>query len=287
MHVRPSLTVEAAAQALAHWWELAGLEPHDLGPALRARTQAFQRQANAPPAPETKITPARVTNAKKPVDALAEAQRLAQSCSSLDALYKALESFDGCGLKANARTTVFAGGRVGADIMVIGETAVREDDELGKPFQGPEGELLTKMLASIGLALQQDCYLTCLIPWRPPGNRNPTAEEVALCRPFLIRHIELAAPKAVLMVGGLTGQTLLNTSDGIMKLRTRSFEYRLGLEATKPSIYAQCLISPAYLLNRPRDKALAWQDLLRFEQEISALGVATKGRNEAKGVNSA
>ncbi|MFN7674265.1 MAG: uracil-DNA glycosylase family protein, partial [bacterium] len=189
MHVRPSLTVETAAQALAQWWELAGLEPFDLGPVQRARAQAVQRQAVETPVPEAKITPARVNTAKKPVDALAEAQRLAQSCTSLDALYKALESFDGCGLKANARTTVFADGRAEAEIMVSGETAGREDDEIGKPFQGPEGDLLTKMLASIGLDRQHDSYLTCLIPWRPPGNRNPTADEVALCRPFLVRPL--------------------------------------------------------------------------------------------------
>lgn len=282
MHVRPSLTVETAAQALAQWWELAGLEPIDLAPALRARAQAQKPPAADALAPAAAITPARVTNAKKPVDALAEAQRLAQSCTSVDALHKALKSFDGCGLKANARTTVFSDGRIGAEIMVIGETAVREDDEIGKPFQGPEGELLTKMLASIGLDRQQDCYLTCLIPWRPPGNRNPTAQEIGLCRPFLTRHIELAAPKAILIVGGVAAQTLLNTADGIMKLRTRSFDYRLGLDAEGRTAYAQCLVSPTYLMNRPRDKALAWQDLLIFEQKISALGVATKGRNEAK-----
>ncbi|MCE2892704.1 MAG: uracil-DNA glycosylase [Aquidulcibacter sp.] len=282
MHVRPSLTVETAAQALAQWWELAGLEPFDFGPAQRARAQAQQGQAVEAPAAEAKTTPARITNTKKPVDALAEAHRLAQSCTSLDALYKALESFDGCGLKANARNTVFADGRAEAEIMVIGETAGREDDEIGKPFQGLEGDLLTKMLASIGLDRQQDCYLTCLIPWRPPGNRNPTAEEVALCRPFLVRHLELAAPKAVLMVGGVTAQTLLSTSDGIMKLRNRSFDYGLSGDAKGTSAYVQCLFSPAYLLNRPRDKALAWQDLLRFEQKISALGVATRGRNGAK-----
>jgi DNA polymerase len=85
------------------------------------------------------------------------------------------------------------------------------------------------------------------------------------------------------MVGGLTAQTLLNTADGIMKLRTRSFDYGLGTDAAVPNAYAQCLFSPAYLLNRPRDKALAWQDLLRFEQKISSLGVATRGRNKAKG----
>jgi len=283
MHARPSLTVEAAAQALANWWELAGLEPFDLGPAQRARAQALQQQSSEPSMPEARIVPARVNTTKKPVDALAEAHRLAQSCTSLDALFKALESFDGCGLKANARATVFADGRAEADIMVIGETAGREDDEIGKPFQGPEGDLLTKMLASIGLDRQQDCYLTCLIPWRPPGNRNPTADEIALCRPFLARHVQLAAPKAILMVGGLTAQTLLNTADGIMKLRTRSFDYSLGSDEAGPKTYAQCLFSPAYLLNRPRDKALAWQDLLRFEQKISSLGVATQGRNKAKG----
>ncbi len=283
MHGRPSLSVEAAAQALAHWWELAGLEPLDMGPVQIARAQAMRRQAVDAPAPEAKFAPARITNTNKPVDALAEAHRLAQSCSGLDALYKALESFDGCGLKANARKTVFADGQAETNIMVIGETPGREDDETGKPFQGPEGDLITKMLASIGLDRHLDCYLTCLIPWRPPGNRNPTAEEVALCRPFLVRHIELAAPKAILMVGGLTTQTLLNTADGIMKLRTRSFDYGIGADATGPTAYAQCLFSPAYLVNRPRDKALAWQDLLKFKQKIAALGVVTRARSGALG----
>ena len=276
MLVRPGLTAQSAAKALAQWWELAGLEAPDLSSVRTGDPEAGAPSSPAAQSQKPKITPARtVTGAHQPQDALAQAHRLAAACTSIDALYKALDSFEGCGLKANARTTVFADGRQDAPIMVVGEVAGREDDEAGKPFLGPAGALLDKMLASIGLNRATNSYLTCLVPWRPPGGRSPTAEEIALCRPFVLRHIELAAPKAILMVGGLTGQTLLETTDGIMKLRTRHFDYRLGLDDQGTSAYAQCLLAPSFLLNRPMEKGAAWQDLVRFAQKISALGIAT------------
>jgi DNA polymerase len=276
MLVRPGLTAQSAAKALVQWWELAGLEAPDLSAVRTGDPVAGAASSPSVQSQKPKITPARaITGTHQPQDALAQAHRLAAACTSMDALYKALESFEGCGLKANARTTVFADGCEGAPIMVVGEVAGREDDEAGKPFLGPVGALLDKMLASIGLNRATNTYLTCLVPWRPPGGRSPTAEEIALCRPFVVRHIELAAPKAILMVGGLTGQTLLNSADGIMKLRTRHFDYRLGLDEQSACAYAQCLFAPNFLLNRPMEKAAAWQDLVRFAQKISALGIAT------------
>jgi uracil-DNA glycosylase len=266
----PTLTPQVAAKALASWWEMAGLEPFDVDAAIRAAARAAPKAASAPTqttrAPSTR---AQASAARKPVDSLADAKRLAAACTSIEALHKAVASFDGCTLKTNALNTVFSDGVIGAPIMIIGEAPDREDDNVGKSFSGASGQLLDKMLASIGLSRQTNCYLTNLIPWRPPGDRKPTADEIAICKPFIERHIELAAPKAIFFVGGLSAQTLLDTTDSVMKLRARTFSY-----GSNGSAYAQCLLSPAYLLNRPSEKALAWKDLLRFQAEISVRGVA-------------
>lgn len=289
MHARPSISVETAAQALAQWWEMAGLDPIDLSHVHRLRAQALKRTIEPSPPVAPKITPARATPVRKPVDALAQAHALAAACSSLDALEKALAGFDGCGLKAHARNLVFAGGRAGAPIMVVADAAGRDDDEVGLPFQGLEGELMARMLASIGIDKDGDCYQACLIPWRPPGGRQATTEEIAVCRPFLMRHIALAAPRALLLVGGLTAQAVLGTSESVMKLRTRSFDHPIGGEGgpgaglQANTAYTQCLLSPDYLMKRPRDKAAAWQDLCRFRDKISAMGIALTGKNRAKG----
>ena len=151
MHARPSLTPETAAEALASWWELAGLDRVDLSHARRLRAEAHKGASGQTSVTTTKITPARATPLRKPADTLAEAHALAASCSSLDALEKALNGFDGCSLKAHARNLVFAGGRSGAPIMVVAEAASRDDDEAGLPFQGPEGGRLSRMLASIAI----------------------------------------------------------------------------------------------------------------------------------------
>jgi DNA polymerase len=157
--------------------------------------------------------------------------------------------------------------------MIIGEAPDRNDDEIGTCFSGPSGQLLDKMLASIGLGRATNCYLTTLMPWRPPGDRKATSEEVAICKPFVKRHIELSAPRAILFIGGMSAQALLETSDSVMKLRARSLTYGKD-KGDSTGIYAQCLLSPAYLLNRPSEKALVWRDLLRFKAEISVRGVA-------------
>ena len=270
----PALTPHVAAKALAAWWEMAGLEPFDINGAIKIaqRTTGQARvDLTSAPAQADRLPTARAqaSAVRKPVDALADAQKLAAACSSVEALQKAIANFDGCTLKTHARTTVLGDGVIGAPVLVIGEAPDRDDDEIGRSFSGTSGQLLDKMLASIGLCRSQNCYLTNMIAWRPPGDRKPTTDEIAICKPFIERHIELAAPKAILFLGGLSAQTLLAVPDSIMKLRTRSFFY--GDEA---KVYAQCLLSPAYLLNRPSEKALAWSDLLRFQAEISVRGVA-------------
>jgi uracil-DNA glycosylase len=275
MTPRPALNPQVAAKTLAAWWEMAGLEPFDVDTAIKAAqrklgqaTQSAQTSHTQQPA-KLPATRAIASTARKPSDALADATALAAACTSIEALHKAVASFDGCSLKTHARNTIFNGGVQSAPIMIVGEAPDRFDDEAGTYFSGASGQLLDKMLASIGLSRATNCYLTTLIPWRPPGDRKPTAEEIAICKPFIERHIQLATPKAILFIGGGSAQALLNTTDSVMKLRTRSFKYGEGEGA-----YAQCLLSPAYLLNRPSEKALAWKDLLRFAAEISVHGVA-------------
>jgi uracil-DNA glycosylase len=269
MSQRPALSTPIAAKALAAWWEMAGVEPVDLDVYLRA-AKAVQNKAEVSVSPPKQtITKAQTGKVRTPVDALAEAQRLARACTSIDALNKALASFEGCGLNAYARHCVMPDGILGAPVVIVGGAPDRHDDETGRAYSGANGVLLDKMLASIGLSRTKNCYILPALPWRPPGDRKPTDEEMAICRPFIARHIELAQPKALMLLGGVPAQMLLNSTDSIMKLRTRRFEY-----AGQAPIYAQCLLTPAYLRDRPREKSLAWTDLLRFEAEISALGVA-------------
>jgi uracil-DNA glycosylase len=279
MTPRPALSPLVAAKALAAWWEMAGLEPVDVETRSKALVRAMGTQnLEADHNPTSKIVPstrAQAQAARKPTDSLAQAVALAKACTSIEALRKAVEAFDGCTLKSHARATLFANGTVGAPIMIIGEAPDRSDDDTGMCFSGPAGQLLDKMLASIGLDRASNCYLTNMIPWRPPGDRRPTAEEIAICLPFVQRHIELASPKAILFIGGASAQALLEKSDSIMKLRAKSFSYNAA-QGQDPGIYAQCLLSPAYLLNRPSEKALVWRDLLRFAAEISVRGVARR-----------
>ncbi|MEN9874329.1 MAG: hypothetical protein RL186_1226, partial [Pseudomonadota bacterium] len=263
-----------AAKALASWWEMAGVEPVDMGQWMRA-ARPKPPVAQTGPTPPSHQVRAQALAARKPVDSLAEAERLAAAASSLEALAKAVQGFDGCGLKDHARKTLLFNGVVGAKIMVIGEAPDREDDENGVALSGENGQLLDKMLASIGLSRATNCLVTCLIPWRPPGDRMATHEEVTVCLPFLRRQIELAAPQALLLLGGQTAQALLEVKDGIMRARGRSFLYRPQPEHS--GIYTQCLLSPAHLRTRPSEKALAWKDLLRFAAQISVNGIASPG----------
>jgi uracil-DNA glycosylase len=274
MTPRAALTPQVAAKALGAWWELAGLEPFDLDQAVLQHNKKalFKEPVIAPnPAPATKpsATRAQASAARNPTDSLAQARAIASACSSVDALEKAVASFEGCLLKTHARATLFAGGAKDAPIMVIGEAPDRDDDESGIPFCGPSGKLLDKMLASIGVSRQTNCCMTYVMPWRPPGDRKPTSDELAICKPFIQRHIELAAPKAILLVGGIAAQVMLEQNDSVIKMRGKPFSYGVAGD-----IYAQCVLSPAYLLNRPAEKSLMWKDLLRFEAEISVRGVA-------------
>ncbi|MBL8707339.1 MAG: uracil-DNA glycosylase [Rhodospirillales bacterium] len=197
-----------------------------------------------------------------------DAQRLAQAARSLAELEDALRAFDGCGLKQTATNLVFGDGNPQSKVMLVGEAPGADEDRQGKPFVGVSGQLLDQMLGFIGLT-RETFYISNQVYWRPPGNRKPTDAEVAACQPFIMRHIELVAPKLLVLVGGASTRTLLGRTDGVLKLRGRWFEYASpGLSGPIP---AMVLLHPAFLLRTPAYKREVWRDLLTVKQRLDLL----------------
>ena len=170
-------------------------------------------------------------------------------------------------LKAGANKTAVFDGVQGAAVMVIGEGPGGQEDKIGLPFVGKAGQLLDKMLAAIELDRKTNCFISNVNYWRPPANRNPDAEELAVCRPFVDRMVDLAQPKIIIAAGGVAAKALLGTKTGIMKLRGSENPYRAGSH--------ECLLipvfHPAYLLRRPEDKSRTWRDLLLVKQRLGEL----------------
>jgi uracil-DNA glycosylase family 4 len=202
-------------------------------------------------------------------DSIGRAMEIAAACNTLAELKAALEAFDGCPLKKTATNTVFADGTPDHHIMLIGEAPGRDEDKIGKPFVGRAGQLLDKMLAAIHLDRKTNAYITNVINWRPPDNRDPTPEEAATCLPFLRRHIELVQPGIIILLGAVAARHVLGKTDGIMRLRGKWLEYHVGgkMIPVMPTLH------PAYLLRRPADKKLAWRDLQAIEDKINSLGL--------------
>lgn len=202
-------------------------------------------------------------------DAVGNAQTAAAAATSLAELRSALEAFEGCPLKRTATNTVFADGVAEGRVMLIGEAPGRDEDRIGKPFVGRAGQLLDKMLASIALDRKSNAYITNVINWRPPDNRDPTPEEAAACLPFLRRHIELAEPKLIILLGAVAARHVVGATDGIMRLRGRWLEYRIGdtMVPLMPTLH------PAYLLRQPAHKKLAWRDMQAVRDKMQSLGL--------------
>ncbi len=202
-------------------------------------------------------------------DTIGRAMELAGAANSLAELKAAMESFDGCPLKKTATSTVFADGVPDHRIMLIGEAPGRDEDRIGKPFVGRAGQLLDKMLAAIHLDRAKNAYITNVINWRPPENRDPTPEEAAMCLPFLRRHIELVHPGIIILLGAVAARHVMGKTDGIMRLRGKWLEYHVNgaMVPVMPTLH------PAYLLRRAADKKLAWRDLQAIEDKIRSLGL--------------
>ena len=195
------------------------------------------------------------------------ASKLADSCKDLGELNAAILEFDGCSLKKTASNTVFSDGNPDSDIMIIGEAPGGDEDRVGKPFVGETGQLLDRMFAAIDMKRETDFYITNMLPWRPPGNRKPTEAECELCLPFIKKHIELFQPKLIICVGGTSANALLNTKNGITKIRGKWEEYLLNGN-TVPIIP---IFHPAYLIRQPQFKTQTWHDLLAIKEKASKL----------------
>jgi DNA polymerase len=193
---------------------------------------------------------------------------LAQAARNLEELREALMAFDGCPLKDTATNLVFADGNPEARVMIVGEAPGADEDRIGKPFVGVSGQLLDRMLAQVGLD-RTSVYISNIIFWRPPGNRQPTTAEVAACLPFVERHIELVNPDILLLAGGAAAKTLLARSEGIMRLRGRWHLYEsTGMSRPVPALPT---FHPAFLLRQPAQKREAWQDLLALRLKLDQL----------------
>lgn len=203
---------------------------------------------------------------KSEPDSIGTAINLARAANSLAELKAALENFEGCALKRSATNTVFADGNPGSRIMFIGEAPGRDEDKQGLPFVGRAGKLLDKMLAAIHLD-RTKAYITNVINWRPPDNRDPSPEEAAMCLPFLRRHIELVNPEVVILLGAVAVRHVMGKTDGIMKTRGRWLDYNVSgrMVPVMPTLH------PAYLLRQPAHKRLAWRDLQGVAEKIAAL----------------
>lgn len=162
-----------------------------------------------------------------------------------------------CGLCENRTQTVFGDGEPTARWMLIGEAPGSEEDRKGVPFVGASGQLLTRMLASIGMQRGRDVFIANVLKCRPPQNRNPQPDEIAACSVYLRRQIELVQPDLLLLAGRFAAQTVLGTDRTIGSLRGRAHR----VDVAGRTIPAVCTYHPAYLLHNPDDKRQSWRDL--------------------------
>ena len=220
------------------------------------------RNANTPPA-RTIAEPA-----PPPDLAIATARELAPQAKSLNELRALLEKFDGCALKSTATRLVFADGNPKAKIMFVGEAPGREEDLEGLPFVGASGKLLDLILAAVGLD-RSSVYIANIIPWRPPGNRDPSPQETQICLPFIKRQIELVDPDILVCLGKPSSQAVLELKDGIMKTRGKWHDYDTGSR----NIRAMATFHPAYLLRQPIYKRLTWQDFRAIKKALAQASV--------------
>jgi DNA polymerase len=184
--------------------------------------------------------------------------------TTLVQLRQALEDFEGCALKKSATNLVFSDGNPKAQVLFVGEAPGAEEDQKGLPFVGRAGQLLDRMLASIGLD-RTSVYIINTLPWRPPANRTPSPDELAACAPFVQKHIALCNPNLMVCLGGVASQALLNIKGGILRNRGQWFPYALKEGKVIPTL---ATFHPAYLLRQPGQKALAWKDLCALREKL-------------------
>ena len=196
--------------------------------------------------------------------AVMAAREAAKNAASLEELRAILDRFEGCALRNTATRLVFADGNPQARVMFVGEAPGRDEDIEGLPFVGRSGKLLDRMIAAIGLD-RSSVYIANIVPWRPPGNREPSSQESAICLPFVRRQIELADPDVLVCLGKPSAVTLLDIKEGLLKSRGRWFTFHTGTR----DIRATVTMHPAYLLRQPLQKRLAWRDFLAIKTALA------------------
>jgi uracil-DNA glycosylase len=260
-----AMTVQQDLAQLLRWYvEMGADEAIGGSPTDRTRPVAPPPRAVAP-APTAPRPPSAVAGSAA---AAGPAREIAAAVTTLAELAAAVAAFDGCALRRTATMTVFADGNPAARLMLIGEAPGAEEDRVGKPFVGRSGQLLDRMLATIGID-RSSAYITNVVYWRPPGNRKPTPGEIAACLPLVLRQIALVSPAVLMLCGGTPTSALLGLSEGITRLRGRWFDLAVpGIERSIPTI---ATYHPSYLLRSPERKREAWRDLLAVQARLESL----------------
>jgi len=232
--------------------------------------------------PASAAAPANAAPAVAPAPPLHAAPRAASvDARALDwpALRAAVAGCTACPLCESRRQTVFGSGHPRAHWMVVGEAPGEQEDEQGEPFVGPSGRLLDNMLRAIGVARRpaaggdsdgsdrdggpaRSAYIANTLKCRPPGNRNPSSDEMQRCEGFLVRQIELVQPKLILAMGQFAAQALLRSKEPVGRLRGRVHQYQ--------GVPLVVTYHPAYLLRSPQEKARAWADLCLALETLQA-----------------
>jgi DNA polymerase len=275
------MTERQQLAALLDWYVAMGIDeaigetPHDSFASPRPRPTPLATAPSPAPRPTPSITlpPSAAAAVVRPIvpasNEIASARKLAEAATTLAELEAAVASFEGCALRKTATHTVFADGTPQAPVMVIGEAPGADEDRMGKPFVGRSGQLLDRMLAAIGLDRQRNAYITNILFWRPPGNRKPTEAEIALCLPFVWRHIALGKPRIVLLSGGTATSAMLGRVEGITKLRGKWFDLAVpGLDSPVPALTTY---HPSFLLRTPARKNESWRDFLELQSKLNAM----------------
>lgn len=254
---------ERRAQALAAGRQAPAAAPR---PTTTPTIKPVATSPGTPPPPPV-AAPRAVPALDGGLGATIEAARAAAAAAdSLDALREAVLGFEGCVLKKTATNTVFADGVPEGGLMLIGEAPGADEDRIGRPFVGVSGQLLDRMLAAIGRSRQTDAYITNVLFWRPPGNRKPTDSEIAICRPFVERHIALVRPRLLVLVGGTASAAMLPGSLGITRLRGQWLA--LQVNGLAEPVQAIAMYHPSFLLRSPERKREAWADLLSIKVRL-------------------
>lgn len=270
---------EAVGETALDRYALAGAAEAERAAKAEALLQAAEAERAAAPkaaSPRARasssasdLAPVRPAEGGVSDEQVKSAVELAAAAKTVDELRQALETFDGCPLKKSAMNLVFGDGNPQAKIMFVGDVPGEDEDRQGVPFVGPGGQLLDKMMASIGLD-RSAAYLANTVFWRPPGKRTPLAGEVAVCLPFIERLIEIIDPAVLVTLGGPATHALLAQQGNVAKLAGQWFSFE-SARMSHP-ITATALHHPDSLIKTPAYKRQTWQNLLALRKKLDDAG---------------